>query len=65
MGTELRLCDMLLCYDWRAGARKPSHTSGSEFSIYYIYIYITGAAHTVIPFNDNTRIKLQHPYAVH
>ena len=41
---------------WRAGASQPSRTSGSDFSIYiYIYIYrymgiyITGAAHTVIP----------------
>ena len=38
---------------WRAGASQPSRTAGSDFSI-----YITGAAHTVIP------IQRQHAHKI-
>ena len=61
--TVLCSCNLIPGHNWRAGASQPSRTSGSDFSIYiYIYrymgIYITGAAHTVIP------IQRQHAHKI-
>ena len=50
--------DSVLNSYWRAGASQPSRTAGSDFSAIFLYIYITGAAHTVIP------IQRQHAHKI-